>query len=94
MMCACIVTYVSQSTDSPGMLNADDLRKIDEKVVEYLADGRVTPAYVRARLLDDIGEEYSRGYVQQRLARLEEHNHVANLYETGLYELTNDPRDT
>jgi len=75
------------------MLDPDDLREVDEEIVVYLAEGRVTPAYARARLAaDDVGD-YSRGYVQQRLARLEEHSHVQNLYETGLYELVDDPRE-
>lgn len=76
------------------MLNDDDLRQVDRDILELLADGRVTPAYARKRLaLDDSEEEYSRGYVQQRLARLEEHNHATNLLDTGLYELDDDPRD-
>ena len=88
-----IVTHVAQTPDHPGMLNSEDLRDVDEQIVEYLAEGRVTPAYARARLMkDDVGE-YSRGYVQQRLARLEEHSHAVNLLETGLYEMVDDPRD-
>jgi len=73
------------------MLTANDLRTVDEQILEYLEEGRVTPAYVRRRLKDDV-DEYSRGYVQQRLARLEEHSHVENLFGTGLYELVDDPR--
>jgi len=75
------------------MLGAEDLRAVDEEIVAYLAEGRVTPAYTRARLADDDVGDYSRGYVQQRLARLEEHSHVQNLYDTGLYELVDDPRE-
>lgn len=74
------------------MLTADDLRDVDEQILEYLEEGRVTPRYVRARLDRDVGE-YSRGYVQQRLARLEEHQHLENLFDTGLYELVDDPRE-
>jgi len=51
----------------------------------------VTPAHARERVASDDGEEYSRGYVQQRLSRLEEHGHATNL-GGGLYELV-DPRD-
>jgi len=89
----CIGRLVSATTNSPGMLTADDLRDVDEKIVDYLEEGRVTPAYARRRLEADYDEEYSRGYVQQRLGRLQEHSHVRNLYETGLYELTDNPRD-
>ncbi len=74
------------------MLNDDDLRSVDRKLLEYLENGRVTPAYARNRLEEDV-KEYSRGYVQQRLARLEEHDHVDNLDGTGLYELVLDPRE-
>ena len=42
--------------------------------------------------MSDDGEEYSRGYVQQRLSRLEEHGHATNL-GGGLYELVEDPRE-
>jgi len=74
------------------MLDSDDLRAIDESLLDYLAEGRVTPQYARARLQEDVGE-YSRGYVQQRLARLVEHSHAVNLLDTGLYQLQDDPRD-
>lgn len=73
------------------MLNDDDLRPVDRHLLDYLADGRVTPAYARKRLVDDL-DDYSRGYVQQRLSRLEEHSHVTNLLDTGLYQLVDDPR--
>lgn len=75
------------------MLDPSDLRSVDEEILGYLTEGRVTPAYVRERLIEDGVDEYSRGYVQQRLARLVEHDHAANLYDTGLYELVDDPRD-
>lgn len=74
------------------MLNDEDLRPVDRQLLRYLTDGRVTPAYARKRLIDDL-DDYSRGYVQQRLGRLEEHSHVTNLLDTGLYELTDDPRE-
>jgi hypothetical protein len=84
---------VSATTDRGGMLTTDDLRPVDRQIVEYLAEGRVTPAYARERLAHEDVDDYSRGYVQQRLARLEEHGHVTNLFSTGLYELVDDPRD-
>lgn len=73
------------------MLDDDDLRAIDEAILDYLEEGRVTPVYCRQRLIDE-NLTFSRGYVHERLARLEEHDHVRNLYETGLYELVDDPR--
>ena len=75
------------------MLNPEDLNDMDRQLLEYLGEGRVTPAYARARLEDDGVGDYSRGYVQQRLARLEEHSHAENLFGTGLYELRTDPRE-
>jgi len=76
------------------MLGPDDLREpVDHAILDLLVEGRVTPRYVRERLDTDGVDDYSRSYVQQRLARLEEHSHVENLFETGLYELVDDPRE-
>jgi len=66
---------------------------MDRQLLAYLTEGRVTPAYARARLDDEDLGDYSRGYVQQRLKRLEEHSHASNLYDSGLYELVDDPRE-
>jgi hypothetical protein len=76
---------------SPRVLDADQLREIDLRILAYLNEGRVTPQYCRERLTDDL-REYSRGYVQERLARLQEHGHVRNLRDCALYELVDDPR--
>lgn len=86
-----IDTLVSATTEQRGVLTADDLRDVDQAILAYLDDAPVTPAYARKRLEQD-GDEYSRGYVQQRLARLEEHHHVENLLDVGLYKLVDDPR--
>lgn len=74
------------------MLDPDDLRAVDVALLDYLVAGRVTPAFARKRLAADGVGEYSGGYVQQRLARLEEHGHAENLLGTGLYALVDDPR--
>lgn len=88
-----IGALVSATTDRGGMLTDDDLRPVDRQILSYLSEARVTPVYTRKRLdQDDVGD-YSRGYVQQRLARLEEHNHATNLLDSGLYELIDDPRE-
>jgi len=73
------------------MLNPEDLNEMDRQLLSFLRDGRVTPAYARSRLKTEGQREYSRGYVQQRLARLVEHGHAENLLDTGLYELSDDP---
>lgn len=71
----------------------DDLREIDHILLDYLQEGRVTPAYCRDRLLDEgERESITSTYCGQRLQRFEEHDHVENLYGNGLYELVEDPR--
>lgn len=74
------------------MLSSDDLRSVDRILLDYLKEGRVTPIYCKKRLEED-GQEYSRGYVRDRLARFVEHDHVQKLMDTGLYELIEDPRE-
>jgi hypothetical protein len=74
-------------------LSADDLREIDVTLLNYLEEGRVTPAYGRDRMKDEEAHDVSSTYVGQRLQRLEEHGYVGNLYGTGLYELISDPRE-
>lgn len=91
-MSAHISRLVSVQNDTPGMLNSEDLIEIDEQLLDYLCEGRVTPNYARMRLVEDV-KDYSRGYVQQRLKRLVEHGHVVNLLDSGLYELVDDPRE-
>lgn len=83
-----------QARDANSMaLDEADLREIDEVILDYLQEGRVTPAYCRDRILDDeIREKITSTYCGQRLQRLEEHDHVRNLFGTGLYELVIDPR--
>lgn len=76
------------------MLTADDLREIDEVILSYLHEGRVTPVYCHQRILHDgHRDEISRAYVHERLARFVEHDHAENLFDTGLYELVQDPRE-
>ncbi|GGM64048.1 hypothetical protein J2752_000479 [Halarchaeum rubridurum] len=75
------------------MLTDADLRDLDRELLDYLDEGRITPVYAQRRLEEDNVGDYSRGYVQQRLARLEEHDHAANLLGVGLYELVDDPRE-
>jgi hypothetical protein len=79
---------------SNGMaLSNSDLRDVDRDLLEYLLEGRVTPVYARERMNDEERREVTSTYLGQRLQRLEEHGHVRNLYETGLYELIDDPRE-
>lgn len=75
------------------MLSPDDLRPVDRALLDYLNEGRVTPVFCQTRL-EMAGEEYTRGYLHERLTRFVEHDHAANRMETGLYELVDDPRET
>jgi len=86
--------FVMQARDANSMaLDIDDLREIDGVILDYLQEGRVTPAYCRDRILDEnVRDEITSTYCGQRLQRLEEHDHVRNLFDTGLYELVSDPR--
>jgi len=74
-------------------LDPGDLRDVDEDLLEYLAEGRVTPAYARDRMADEGRRAVTSTYLGQRLQRFEEHDHTQNLYDTGLYELVDDPRE-
>ena len=75
-------------------LSSADLNDLDNEILDCLHDGRATPTLIK-RLLERNGtrEEVSRQYVNQRLKRLSEHEHVENLLNTGVYELTDDPRE-
>lgn len=81
-------------SDANGVsLTPDDLREVDEILLDYLQEGRITPVYARERILDeDVRESITAQYCGQRLRRLAEHGHVRNLYDVGLYELLEDPR--
>ena len=75
-------------------LSEDQLREVDHALLDYLTEGRMTPAYGRKRIVaDGVRESITGQYVNQRLRRFEEHGHVRNLRDTGLYELVSDPRE-
>ncbi|WP_152420728.1 hypothetical protein [Haloferax sulfurifontis] len=57
------------------------LNDADKAIIEELQQGRVTAAYLDRRI------RWERGYLTQRLRRLQEHGIVVNLEDTGLYEL-------
>ena len=73
-------------------LTRDDLNETDERVVEILSEGRATPQLIRKELKAD-GDDFTRQYISQILRRLNEHGHIENLRNTGVYELVSDPRD-
>lgn len=71
-------------------LEPRELNDTDELLLPYLRQGRVTPVLAK-QLIEQDGKDVSRPYVQQRLKRLEEHGHLDNLLDTGVYELVDDP---
>ena len=80
-----------QANEPSVMLKTDQLREVDEDLLEYLRDGRVTPIYAQRRMDSENVRDVTSTYLQQRLKRLGEHGHVRNLFDTGLYELVDDP---
>lgn len=69
-----------------GVLAEEDLNQTDDRVLDVLREGRVTPQYVANEL------DVSRPYASERLKRFLEHGHVKKL-APGLYELVDDPRE-
>lgn len=63
------------------------LNETDDRIIQILHEGRNVPANIAEEL------DFSRGYVQQRLKRLEEHGYVTNIGR-GVYELVDDPRES
>jgi len=72
-------------------LTEDELNGLDEKILDVLTDGRATPTLIKM-ILEERGTEVSRQYINQRMKRLSEHDHIENLFDTGVYELVIDPR--
>lgn len=77
--CSCVT--VNHST----VLGPQDLNETDTRILELLAEGRVTPQFVAEQL------DISRTYASNRLTRFVEHGHVERP-AAGLYELVEDPR--
>ena len=73
-------------------LTEDQLNDLDDKILNVLSDGRATPTLLK-KMFEEEGTEVSRQYVNQRLKRLSEHDHIENLFDTGVYELVTDPRE-
>jgi DNA-binding IclR family transcriptional regulator len=68
------------------VLSPEDLSDTDNRILEQLQEGRVTPQYLADQL------DISRPYASDKLRRFVEHGHVERL-ASGLYELKNDPRN-
>lgn len=75
-------------------LSPDDLNDWDERILRYLDEGRATPGLVRKMMLrDEVTDEISRQYINERMTRLAEHDHLTNILDSGVYELASDPRE-
>lgn len=72
-------------------LSDGDLNELDHQILDALAEGRATPTLVK-KLLEQEGTDVSRQYVNRRMKRLSEHDHINNVLDTGVYELISDPR--
>lgn len=77
-----------------SVLEDEGLREIDRIILDFLQEGRVTPVYLRERIIaEGVRDSITEQYCQQRLKRLVEHDHVENLLSVGLYQLSTDPRE-
>lgn len=85
---------MATSNTEPVTLAPDGLNDWDERILDYLHDGRATPGLVRKMLLrDDVTDSISRQYINERMTRLAEHGHLKNILDSGVYELASDPRE-
>lgn len=73
-------------------LSAKQLNDVDRNVLTLLHEGRITPGLAQTLLAQRGIADVSRQYVNQRLGRLAEHNHVRNIEGSGVYEVVSDPR--
>jgi DNA-binding Lrp family transcriptional regulator len=74
-------------------LDENQLNEMDERILDVLLEGRASPTLTLKILKDEEGVDVSRQYIGNRMKRLAEHGHISNLYDTGIYELVEDPRD-
>jgi repressor of nif and glnA expression len=75
-------------------LDESQLNEADSLILDYLSDaGRATPSLLKEVLLDEHGKDVSSQYINQRLVRLEEHRHVRNVRDTGVYEIEENPEE-
>ena len=68
-------------------MEPEELLSSDQQILDALANGRCTPAY----LVDITG--LSKPTIHNRLNILVASGHVGKTHESGLYELVDDPRE-
>lgn len=87
-------------TATDDVIDPDDLRAIDEELLDILQDGRgsgepwgyITPGRAQERLREDYDHGVEVQYVQQRLDYLRSHGHVEKAGR-GVYRFVDDPRE-
>lgn len=81
-------------SNSDRVLDDDQLNDLDRAILQYLDnEGRATPRVIQQALESRGQNPGVRQNVNSRLTRLAEHGHLKNVYDAGLYELIDDPRD-
>ena len=83
---------MSKSNQPAVTLSPDQLNDLDQALLDLLTEGRITPTLARKQLDERGLADVSRQYINRRLKRLAEHEHIENLLGTGVYELVDDPR--
>jgi DNA-binding IclR family transcriptional regulator len=68
-------------------VDSEELLPSDQQILDALADGRCTPAF----LVDITG--LSKPTIHSRLNVLVAADHVEKIHDSGLYELVDDPRE-
>lgn len=84
---------MSHRNTAPVTLASDQLNDLDRSLLDLLQEGRLTPTLARKLLAERALADVSRQYVNRRLKRLAEHEHIENILDTGVYQLVDDPRE-
>lgn len=75
------------------MLDESDLNDWDPRILDVLQDYDATPILVRKLLKNEGYNPPVRQYINGRMIRLAEHDHLDNLEGSGVYRLIEDPRE-
>lgn len=76
-------------------LDPNQLNDLDEWILDFLGEHEwATPNLLRLMHADDVNDAKSRQWFNDRLVRLEEHNHIARVHtDASERKLVNDPRE-
>jgi hypothetical protein len=82
------------ASNQPSVLSDDDLNDWDHHILTQLqTHGNLTPGAVRKLLEESDTDPPVRQYINDRMRRLAEHNHLENIVNSGVYKLVDDPRE-